>query len=70
MKCERYLGVHCIDGSCPILLAEQFWKYDYEGPHSCEECWVYDGCKGCAWEDTSVCIKYKNTEGCGDIELD
>ena len=54
--------------SCPMILAEQFPEYGYEVMQGCDVCWFYDGCDGCAWEDTSVCIK--NNEGCGDIGLD
>ena len=63
MVCKRYLGVHYIDGSCPVIFAEQFPEYDYEGIHGCEACGLYDGCIGCVWENTNVCIKYKNDEG-------
>lgn len=70
MVCKSYLGVRCIDGNCPVIFPEQFPKYGYERIHGCEECWVYDGCIGCVWEKTNICIKYKNNERCDDIELD
>lgn len=37
MVCKSYLGVRCIDVSCPVIFAEQFPEYGYEGMHGCEE---------------------------------
>lgn len=70
MVCKSYLGAHCIDVGCPVIFAERFPKYGYEGIHGCEECGLYDGCIGCVWENMNVCIKYKNNKRCVDIELD
>lgn len=50
MVCKSYLGAHCIDVGCPVIFAEQFPEYGYEGMHGCEECRLYDGCIGCVWE--------------------
>lgn len=54
--CRRYVGVHCIDGSCPKAMEEEYADRCMDIITSCEECLFYYGCKDCGWWGTSVCI--------------
>lgn len=49
--CKNYLGVSCIDGSCPNAIAEEL---PYE-KIKCEDCWRYKGCADCAMPDMDNC---------------
>lgn len=66
--CRRYLGVHCIDGSCPRAMEEEYADRCMDIVTSCEECPFYYGCVDCGWWGTSICIL--ENKRCIDIELD
>lgn len=36
--CIDYVGLACVDGTCPKIE-----NYNY----SCDECWLFEGCKDC-----------------------
>lgn len=43
--CKGYIGVACIDGSCPRA------QEDEDGRRliaRCDDCWYYKGCEDCA----------------------
>lgn len=47
-KCPDYVGVACINGSCPKALYEDYPEY-YDIIPTCETCWFYNGCSDCAF---------------------
>lgn len=47
VKCPDYVGVTCIDGSCPKALYEAHLEY-YDLMPTCENCGFYKGCSDCA----------------------
>lgn len=54
VNCPQYIGVTCVNGSCPNALAEAYPEYDYERC-SCEECGYRRGCSDCALAYTEYC---------------
>jgi len=49
---EPYIPVQCVDGSCPMALADEYEERDMDVVHSCEECGYddkkvieHDGCE-------------------------
>lgn len=55
--CKGYCGVACVDGSCPIANRDEYAERGYDVINSCSECSCYNGCKDCAFNGTSMCIK-------------
>ena len=49
-KCPDYVGVTCINGSCPLALYEVNPDY-FDIKPSCKDCGFYKGCKDCAFAD-------------------
>ena len=47
MQCPDYVGVACVNGSCPNALYDEIpWGTDYYD--HCEGCPCYRGCEDCA----------------------
>lgn len=46
VRCPDYVGVTCINGSCPMALYEVNPDYPKS---SCKDCGFYKGCKVCAF---------------------
>lgn len=55
MYCKSYVGVSCVDGSCPIALREEYEEACMPVLYKCEDCWMYKGCEDCALEGTKYC---------------
>lgn len=55
--CSSYVGLACVDGSCPIARANDYEVYCQPSIKSCDECWMYKGCKDCAIANTEYCKK-------------
>lgn len=53
-RCGSYVGVTCVNGSCPNALADEYPEYGYEHC-TCEECGYYKGCEDCALAGTPHC---------------
>ena len=53
--CKKYVGVACIDGSCPIANTEEYMEYNIPVVRKCEDCHYYLGCEDCALCDTEYC---------------
>lgn len=49
--CPNYVGVTCIDGSCPRANIEKYIEYDIPYPKNCKECGYYYGCEDCYFYD-------------------
>jgi hypothetical protein len=62
-KCEGYVGVACVDGTCPMANCEEYEERGMDVPRGCEYCWYYKGCEDCALADTEYCEKAGGVEG-------
>lgn len=59
--CSSYVGVSCIDGSCPVANAEEYEERDYDVPRGCRDCGRYKGCEDCYFsspENAAMCPKH------------
>lgn len=54
IRCINYVGVICVNGSCPNALANEYPEYGYEHC-DCKECGYYKGCTDCALYWTDMC---------------
>lgn len=57
MRCKMYVGVTCVDGTCPFALQEEFEQYSLPFDFSCENWFYYKGCEDCALSSTEYCPK-------------
>lgn len=48
MICPNYVGISCVNGSCPKANIEMYEEYGIPCVHSCKECTYYKGCEDCA----------------------
>lgn len=44
-RCKDYVGVRCIDGSCPIALHDEYEERGMDCIKSCEECFFIKAVK-------------------------
>ena len=58
-RCKDYVGVACVDGSCPKANWEEYAERDMDVVKSCKECHYYKGCEDCALDGTEYCDKSK-----------
>ena len=54
-RCKQYVGVACIDGTCPGANFEEYIKYYIPVPSGCDDCFYYKGCEDCALYGTEYC---------------
>lgn len=54
-RCKSYVGVACVDGTCPAALREEYEERCIPTVNSCRECFYYKGCKDCALKATEYC---------------
>lgn len=56
--CDRFTSSHCVDGTCPIALAEENPWCHIDAPSSCKTCSHHNGtCDECIFENTIYCFK-------------
>lgn len=53
--CGNYVGVACVDGSCPIANMDIYQEYGMDVIRRCEDCMYYKGCRDCALYGTEYC---------------
>lgn len=53
--CRRYVGIACIDGTCPKANVVVYGERCIPVIDKCEDCWYYEGCYDCAWCNTEFC---------------
>lgn len=51
--CKNYVGVSCIDGTCPMADMDNYIPTIKE----CKECYFNKGCVDCALSKTDYCEK-------------
>lgn len=56
-RCSQYVGVACVDGSCPVALREEYAEIGADVIKDCRECWKYKGCEDCGLSSTELCYK-------------
>ncbi len=54
-RCKNYVGVTCVDGTCPRANAEEREERDISLITSCRYCPFYRGCEDCALARTKYC---------------
>lgn len=54
-QCRYYVGVACVDGSCPIANADEYMDMCIPVIRSCDDCFLYNGCEDCALAGTIHC---------------
>lgn len=54
-RCPNYVGVTCVDGSCPKAYADECRERGMDVTENCKECGFYKGCEDCALYDTEYC---------------
>lgn len=53
-RCKSYVGVSCIDGSCPRAIAEEYEEMSIPEV-TCGDCYCYKGCEDCGLYGTEYC---------------
>ena len=53
--CREYVGVSCVNGSCPKANAEEYAERGMYVVRNCDECIFYKGCEDCALFGTEYC---------------
>ncbi len=61
-RCKNYVGVACVDGSCPRADAEEYAERCMDVISSCNECIYYKGCEDCALAYTEYCSNPKSRQ--------
>ena len=54
-SCRDYVGVACVDGTCPKANVEEYAERCMDVISNCNECFYYEGCEDCALCDTEYC---------------
>lgn len=54
-RCGGYVGLACVDGSCPKANAEEYEERCMDVVRNCNQCHFYRGCKDCALNGTEYC---------------
>lgn len=60
MRCKNYVGVVCVDGTCPMANREEYEECCMSLINNCEDCFYYKGCEDCALSGTEYCVKLDN----------
>ena len=53
--CKNYVGLSCIDGTCPIANADEYEERGMDVVKKCSDCYRYKGCEDCASYDPKYC---------------
>ena len=60
-RCPDYVGVACVDGSCPLAIYEDNPDY-FDSKPRCKDCGDYKGCSDCAlYANDGTCAVGRNT---------
>ena len=60
--CPNYVGVSCVDGTCPVARADDFEEYSIPVGFNCDECWLYKGCEDCVLYGTDDCDEWRKKQ--------
>ena len=56
-RCPGYVGVSCVDGSCPVANQEEYEERGIPLIKACKDCSMYRGCEDCGLYGTEYCQK-------------
>ena len=56
-RCGSYVGVACVDGTCPMANLEEYEERCMDIVRTCDDCSFYKGCEDCALSGTKYCEK-------------
>lgn len=59
--CPDYVGVACVDGTCPAANREEYTERCMPVISCCRDCFYYEGCKDCAISDD--CDRMEDNHG-------
>ena len=54
-RCKNYVGVACVNGSCPMANREEYEEWGIPIVRECGQCYYYKGCEDCALAGTEHC---------------
>lgn len=60
--CKSYVGVACVDGTCPQANREEYEERCMPLINNCKDCFYYKGCEDCALDGTDFCVKEREQE--------
>ena len=49
--CPDYVGIACVDGTCPVANCEEYAERCMPVISNCRNCFYYKGCEDCAISD-------------------
>lgn len=55
LYCAYYVGLSCIDRSCPKANQDVYENSCMDSTETCEDCPYYEGCSDCTLFGTSYC---------------
>lgn len=61
-RCPNYVGVSCVDGSCPKALQDEYQERGIPCVWRCSDCRLYEGCKDCAFVRGQICMKTEDSK--------
>ena len=60
-RCVQYVGVACVDGTCPKANAEEYAERCMDVITKCADCSMYKGCDDCGLCNTEYCDSHTKT---------
>ena len=54
-RCKGYVGVACVNGTCPVALSDEYEERGMDVIRKCEDCWMCKGCEDCGLNGTDMC---------------
>ena len=54
-RCPQYVGIACVDGTCPVANREESEERGIPVTKGCRDCFYYKGCEDCALYNTEHC---------------
>ena len=54
--CKKYVGVMCVNGTCPITLANEHPEIYGNDNFTCEDCYACKGCEDCMFMSDEGCV--------------
>lgn len=61
-RCPGYVGISCVDGSCPVANQDEYEERGIPLVKTCEDCFMYRGCDDCGLKGTECCKKEEQNE--------
>lgn len=65
--CPDYVGVACVDGTCPVANYEEYTERCMPVISCCRDCFYYKGCEDCAISDDCDRMEDKHDMNVTDV---